>query len=88
MLQLLKPTSLEPVLLNKRSHCNEEQPPLATTRESLHAAMKTQRSQKKKKKRYTEIFTDETMQCLRISFKMILRGGGEEYRQTRLAVFR
>ena len=36
----------------KRSHCNEkpkhrnkEWPPLATTRESLHAATKTQRSQ-------------------------------------------
>ena len=38
--QLLKPTCLEPVLRNKRSHCseksvhpNEEQPPLAATRE-------------------------------------------------------
>ena len=51
--QLLKPTCLEPVLLNERSHhnekpahCNEEYPPLAATRESPHAAMKTQRSQK------------------------------------------
>ena len=51
--QLLKPTCLELVLLNKRSHGNEkptyrneEQPPLATTRESPHAAMKTQQSQK------------------------------------------
>ena len=50
---LLKPTHLESVLCNKRSHrnekpphCNEEQPPLATTRESLRAATKTQRSQK------------------------------------------
>ena len=51
--QLLKPACLEPVLRNKRSHSsekpahhNEEQPPLAATRESLHAATKTQRSQK------------------------------------------
>ena len=48
-MQLLKPLHLEPVLRNKRSHgnekpihCNEEQPPLATTRESLHIATKTQ----------------------------------------------
>ena len=40
MPQLLKPTRLEPVLRNKRSHLNEkpehrnkEKPPLATTRE-------------------------------------------------------
>ena len=52
-LQLLKPTHLEPMLRNKRSHCNEkpahrneEQPPLATTRESPCAAMKSQHSQK------------------------------------------
>ena len=52
--QLLKPARLEPVLRNKRSHHdekpahrNEEQPPLAATRESLRAAPKTQRSQKK-----------------------------------------
>ena len=52
--QLLKPVRLEPMLCNKRrhynekpAHCNEEEPPLATTRESLHTAMKTQRSQKK-----------------------------------------
>ena len=51
--QLLKPAHLEPVLRNKRSHCNEkpthrnkEQPPLAATREHPHAAMKTQHSQK------------------------------------------
>ena len=51
--QLLKPARLEPVLCNKRSHCdekpahhNEEWPPLAATRESLHSATKTQRSQK------------------------------------------
>ena len=51
--QLLKPAGLEPVLHNKRSHHsekpvhhNEEEPPLATTRESLCAATKTQRSQK------------------------------------------
>ena len=54
--QLLKPTRLEPVLRNKRSHRsekpahrNEEYPPLATTRESPQAATKTQCSQKKKK---------------------------------------
>ena len=51
--QLLKPTRLEPVLCNKRSHCNEkpvhcnkEQPPLAATRESPRAATKTHHSQK------------------------------------------
>ena len=56
-MQLLKPTCLEPVLCNKRSHRNEkpthrneEQPLLAATRESLHAAKKTQCSQKFKKK--------------------------------------
>ena len=50
--QLLKPACLEPVLCNKRSHCNEkpahrneEQPPLAATRERLRAATKTQHSQ-------------------------------------------
>ena len=35
----------------KLAHCNEEQPSLATTRESPCAVMKTQRSQKKKKKK-------------------------------------
>ena len=51
--RLLKLTHLEPVLRNKRSHRNEkpvhrkeEQPPLAATRDSPRAAMKTQRSQK------------------------------------------
>ena len=51
--QLLKPTCLEPVLCNKRSHRNEkpvhrneEWPPLAATRESPRAATKTQSSQK------------------------------------------
>ena len=54
---LLKPAHLEPMLHNKRSHRNEkpayhneEWPPPTTTRESPHAAMKTQHSQKKKKK--------------------------------------
>ena len=42
--QLLKPEHPEPKL-HKRSHQNEK-PPLAPTRESLHAATKTQRSQK------------------------------------------
>ena len=53
MLQLLKPARLEPVL-NKRSHrnekpahCNEDWPPLASTRQSLLTATKTQHSQKK-----------------------------------------
>ena len=53
MPQLLKPACLEPVLCNKRSHCNEkpthrneEWPPLAATRESPRAATKTQHSQK------------------------------------------
>ena len=51
--RLLRLTRLEPVRCNKRSHhsegpmhCNEEWPPLATTREILHAATKTQHSQK------------------------------------------
>ena len=54
-LQLLKPACLEPVVCNKRchcnekpAHCNEEQPPLTTTRESPRAATKTQCSQKNK----------------------------------------
>ena len=55
--QLLKPACLEPVLCNKRSHCNEkavyhneEYPLLAATRESPRAAMKTQCSQKQTNK--------------------------------------
>ena len=51
--QLLKPTHLEPMLLNKRSHHNEkpvhrnkELPLLTRTRESPRAAMKTQCNQK------------------------------------------
>ena len=51
--QLLKPAHLKPMLRNKRSHRNEkpavrneEYPLLTATRESLCAAMKTQRSQK------------------------------------------
>ena len=32
----------------KPEHCNEDQPPLAITRESLHTATKTQGSQKQK----------------------------------------
>ena len=61
--QLLKPERLEPVLHNKRSHCNEkpthhnkEYPLLAaaTTRESPRTATKTQGSQKKKKKKRIE----------------------------------
>ena len=54
MPQLLKLTCLEPMLHDKRSHrnekpayLNEEEPPLATTRESPHAATKTQHSQNK-----------------------------------------
>ena len=53
MLQLLKRARLGLVLPIKGSHHNEkpayrneEQPPLAATRESLRAAMKTQPSQK------------------------------------------
>ena len=47
--QLLKPACLKPVHRNeKAAHRKEEKPPLATTRESAHAAKKTQRSQKKK----------------------------------------
>ena len=47
---------MEPVLRNKRghdggrlTHCDEEWPPLATTRGSPHTETKTQYSQKKKK---------------------------------------
>ena len=50
---------LEPVLRNKRSHCNEkpvhcnkEQPPLAETRESPRTATKTQHSQKIKTNKF------------------------------------
>jgi len=53
MLQLLKPECLKPMLCNERSHhnekpmhCKEEQPPLAATGESLHAATKAQHNQK------------------------------------------
>ena len=52
VLQLLKPTYLEPVLSKKRSHCPKTSPcnwrvePTATTREGPRAAMKTQCSQK------------------------------------------
>ena len=52
-----EPARLEPVLRNKRgrdgerpAHRDEEWPPLAATRESPRTEMKTQRSQKKKKK--------------------------------------
>ena len=54
MLQLLKLARLEPVLCSKSSHCSEkpthcdeEQPLLATARESPHAATNTHHSQKK-----------------------------------------
>ena len=40
--QLLSPHTLEPVLCNKRSHCNEGQPTVSKIRERLHASMKTQ----------------------------------------------
>ena len=46
--QLLSPRTLEPMLHNKRSHCNEkpahhneEEPPLAATRESPRTVTKT-----------------------------------------------
>ena len=55
VLQLLKPARLKPMLHNKRSHRNEkpthhdeEQPLLTATRESSHAATRTQCSQKNK----------------------------------------
>ena len=51
--QLLKPMRLEPVLCNKRSHCNEksehcnkEESQFAATKESLSAATETQCNQK------------------------------------------
>ena len=53
MPQLLKPTCLEPVLRNKRSHRNEkpvhhneEWPRLSAAGEGLHAAMKDSRQPK------------------------------------------
>ena len=51
MVKLLKLTCLEPALLNKRSHCNEEEPLFAATKESPHTAMKTQSNQKFKKRK-------------------------------------
>ena len=45
-LQLLKPPHLQSLLCNGRSHHNEEQPPLTTTRECPCAATKTQSNQK------------------------------------------
>ena len=39
-----KPPGLEPTIRSKRSH-HSEKPPLASTRESLHAVMKTQFNQ-------------------------------------------
>ena len=72
MLQSLRATTtevslLEPVLCNKRSHhnekpghCNEQQPLLTSTGESLHAPKNTSHSQKinlkKKKKIYIYIY--------------------------------
>ena len=57
-LQLLKFVLLEPVLYNKRSHCNdkpkccsEEWPLFATTQESRSTTTKTQCSQKNKLKK-------------------------------------
>ena len=45
----IEPARIEPVLHNKR-HYPSEKPPLTTTRESLHTATNTQRSQKIKLK--------------------------------------
>ena len=63
--QLLKPTHLEPMLCNGRGHHSErpmhpseEWHMLVTTGDGLHAATKTQRSQKKKKKMWC-IYTME-----------------------------
>ena len=54
---ILKPMCLEPVLCNKRSHhdekpthCSEEEPPVAATRESPHTATKTSRAKNNLKK--------------------------------------
>ena len=66
--QLLKPMRLEPELRNKRSHRNEkpshrneQQPLLAAARESPHAAMMTQHSQKIKKE--NSIFFSSIRNC-------------------------
>ena len=63
-----EPAYLEPMLRNKRSHCNEKpgrcnqgQPPLAATSKSLHAAVKTQQSQKMKKFMITETTVQGTL---------------------------
>ena len=48
VLQLLKPTSLEPVLRNKRSHHNKEQPPLAATRENTCKATRPSTAKNKR----------------------------------------
>ena len=47
MLQLPKPTCLEPVLCNERSHCNEKQMH-CSEEQSLLAAVKTSASKKTK----------------------------------------
>ena len=44
--QLLSPSTLKPVLRNKRSHRNEEQPLLTTTRESPRKATESEHGQK------------------------------------------
>jgi len=51
------PSTQEPMLCGKRSHCNEkpfncseEQPPSHATRKSQHITAKTQHSQKQRKK--------------------------------------
>ena len=69
MLQLLKPARLEPLLCNKRSHRNEkpahrdeEQPPLAATREkptrSNEDPMQREKKKKKEKKSPTISFVN------------------------------
>ena len=66
MLQPLKPSDLEPVHLNKRSHHkekpthhNKEWPSLAITRESPHMATKRKKERKRclKKRKDKLIFT-------------------------------
>ena len=73
-----EPARLEPVLRNRRgrdserpARCDEEWPPLATTRESPRAETKTQHSQKKKggcRKRGGVFFTKECQQ-ISVRFK-------------------
>ena len=70
----LKPTRLEAMLCNKRSHCNEkpvhhnkEQPLLATTKESLPIATKSKCSHK-----YIHTYIQKTLRGTTKSFSTVV----------------